>query len=317
MKKAIVVAAVLLAAGIAAWLTLGRRSRPEPLTFSGTIEVRDAQVGSLVGGRVSRVLVDEGARVTAGQTLVTLESDLLDRQIAQEQGNVASQKANLEKTLRGPRSEEILRAEVDWKNAERNRARSEALLKSGLTSPQQYEADAAQAKMLEQTYRELARGNRPEDIAQAKAQLAAEEGHLSYLLEQKDELTVRAPADGIVQSMDLRPGDLVAPNQGIVTILEPSEIWVRIFVPEPKLGLVRIGDPARISVDTFPGRVFPGRVVEIREQAEYTPRNIQTLDQRSDQVFGVKVAIDPTPDLKPGMAATVRLGPAPAAAERR
>ena len=310
MKKAIVAVVVLAAAGVAAWLLLGRRSRPEPLAFSGTIEVRDAQVGSLVGGRVARVLVDEGARVAAGQTLVTLESDLLDRQIAQEQGNVASQKANLEKTERGPRSEEILRAEVDWKNAERNRARSEALLKSGLASPQQYEADAAQAKMLEQSYRELARGNRPEDIAQARAQLAAEQGHLAYLLEQKDELTVRAPADGVVQSMDLRPGDLVAPNQGIVTILEPREVWVRVFVPEPKLGLVRVGDPARISVDTFPGRVFPGRVVEIREQAEYTPRNVQTLDQRSDQVFGVKVAIDPTPDLKPGMAATVRLGAA-------
>jgi len=313
MKKAIAAGVGLVAAGAAAWLLLGRRARPEPMTFSGTIEVRDAQVGSLVGGRVARVLVDEGAPVTAGQTLVTLESDLLDRQIAQEQGNVASQKANLEKTEHGPRSEEILRAEVDWKNAERNRARSEALLKSGLTSSQQYEADAAQAKMLEQSWRELARGNRPEDIAQARAQLAAEEGRLAYLVEQKDELTVRAPAAGIVQSMDLRPGDLVAPNQGIVTILEPSEIWVRIYVPEPKLGLVKVGDPARISVDTFPGRVFPGRVVEIREQAEYTPRNVQTIDQRSDQVFGVKVAIEPTPDLKPGMAATVRLGAAAAA----
>ncbi|HET7452560.1 MAG TPA: HlyD family efflux transporter periplasmic adaptor subunit, partial [Thermoanaerobaculia bacterium] len=196
---------------------------------------------------------------------------------------------------------------ADWENAETKRKRSEALLRNGLLSPQDYDADAAQAKMLQETYRELARGNRPEDIAQARAQLAAEEGRLSYLLEQKDELTVRAPADGVIQTMDLRPGDLVAANQGIVTILEPSQIWVRVFVPEPRLGRVRMGQAASVTVDTFPGRRYSGKVVEIREQSEYTPRNVQTLEERGDQVFGVKVAIDPSADLKPGMAALVRL----------
>jgi HlyD family secretion protein len=90
-------------------------------------------------------------------------------------------------------------------------------------------------------------------------------------------------------------------------MLEPSQLWVRVYVPEPQLGRVRVGQSAALTVDTFPGREFPGRVVEIRTQAEYTPRNVQTLDQRMDQVFGAKVAIDPTPDLKPGMAAVVRI----------
>lgn len=306
MKRAVIALVVLAAAGVGAWLLLSQR-RPEPGGYAGTVEARDAQVGSLVGGRVARVLVDEGASVRRGDVLVVLESDLLDRQIEQERGNVASQKANLEKVVRGPRSEEIRRARADWENADRNRKRSEALLRSGLASPQQYDADAARATMLEETYRALARGNRPEDVAQARAQLAAEEGRLAFLLRQKEELTVRSPADGFVQTIDLRPGDLVAANQGIVTILEPSEIWVRVYVPEPRLGRVRLGDRARVFVDTFPDRAFPGRVVEIRQQAEYTPRNVQTLDQRADQVFGVKVAIDPTPELKPGMAATVRI----------
>ncbi|HET9796311.1 MAG TPA: efflux RND transporter periplasmic adaptor subunit [Thermoanaerobaculia bacterium] len=307
MKRAVIALVVLAAAAVGAWLLLTRR-RVEPGGFAGTIEARDAQVGSLVGGRVARVLVDEGAAVRRGDVLVVLESDLLDRQIEQEQGNVASQQANLEKVQRGPRSEEIRRARADWENAERNRKRSEALLHSGLASPQQYDADAAQATMLAETYRELARGSRPEDIAQARAQLAAEQGRLAFLSRQKEELTVRAPADGVIQTIDLRPGDLVAANQGIVTILEPSEVWVRVYVPEPMLGRVHVGDRARIFVDTFPGRAFPGRVVEIRQQAEYTPRNVQTLDQRADQVFGVKIAIDPSPDLKPGMAATARIG---------
>jgi len=315
MKRAVIALVVLAAAAVGAWLLLSRRRVEEP-GYAGTVEARDARVGSLVGGRVARVLVDEGATVRRGDVLVVLESDLLDRQIEQERGNVASQKANLEKVVRGPRSEEIRRARADWENAERNRKRSEALLRSGLASPQQYDADSAQATMLEETYRELARGSRPEDVAQARAQLAAEEGRLAFLLRQKEELTVRAPADGFVQTIDLRPGDLVAANQGIVTILEPSEIWVRVYVPEPKLGRVHVGDHASIFVDTFPGRAFAGRVVEIRQQAEYTPRNVQTLDQRADQVFGVKVEIDPTPELKPGMAATVRIAGSGAALAR-
>ncbi len=310
MKKRRVLGAaagVLALAAAGAWL-LTRGGR-EALVFPGTIEARDAQVGSLVGGRVSRVLVDEGARVAKGQPLVLIEPDLLDRQIAQERGNVSAQRANLEKMVAGPRREEVARAETDWRMAERTRQRSAALLAQGLQSQQQYDLDAAQAKMLGEAYRELARGNRPEDIAQARAQLAAEEARLAYLLEQRDELAVRAPADGVIQTMDLRSGDLVAPGQGIVTILEPGEIWVRIYVPEPRLGLVHQGQRASISVDTFPGRTYSGRVVEVREQAEYTPRNVQTLEERGDQVFGVKVAIDPSPDLKPGMAALVRLEP--------
>jgi len=107
--------------------------------------------------------------------------------------------------------------------------------------------------------------------------------------------------------MDLRPGDLVAANQPVARMLEPSQLWVRVYVPEPNLGRVRLGQKAALTVDTFPNRPFPGRVVEIRTQSEYTPRNVQTLDQRMDQVFGVKVAIDGSPELRPGMAATVRI----------
>jgi HlyD family secretion protein len=118
---------------------------------------------------------------------------------------------------------------------------------------------------------------------------------------------VKAPAAGVVQSLDLRPGDLVPANRPVATLLEPAQLWVRVYVPEPRLGLVRVGQEAAITVDTFPHREFRGRVVEIRDRAEYTPRNIQTMDQRSEQVFGVKVAIDAAPELKPGMAALVRL----------
>jgi len=307
MKKKMLAAAVLLlaaAAGAGWWLWKGRA--PKELALSGTIEARDAQVGSLVGGRVQTVHVDEGAAVKKGDPLVTLEPDLLDRQIRQQQARVENARANLTKALNGPRREETERAKADWQNAQRERQRQEALFRQGLASRQQFDNADTAAKTARQSYEELARGNRPEDIASARAGVLEQEGQLAYVERQREELVVRAPADGVVQTIDLRPGDLVSANQGIVTILEPSEIWVRVYVPEPRLGLVRVNERMAISVDTYPGRTFAGKVVEIRSQSEYTPRNVQTLEQRGDQVFGVKIAIDPTPELKPGMAATVR-----------
>ena len=123
---------------------------------------------------------------------------------------------------------------------------------------------------------------------------------------------MRAPVAGRIEAFDLRPGDLVAPNQPVATLLEPNELWVRVYVPETRLGEVAVGQRVQIRVDSFPGRDFPGRVVEIRHRAEYLPRNVQTLEQRADQVFGVKLAIDPAPELKPGMAATAKFDSIPA-----
>lgn len=306
-RKGIILVAVLLAAGAAVWYFLARRPTERPLELSGTVEARDVDVGSLLGGRIQKVLIEEGSQVASGQPIIAFETDLIDLQIEQEKARVAQARSNLEKAVRGPRSEEISSARAQAQNAEAERRRQKALLDQGITPHQTYDAAATLAKTTEEAYRELERGNRPEDIAVARATLESEEKQLGYLQRQRAEAFVRSPAAGVIESMDLRPGDLVVPNQPVARMLEPSQIWVRVFVPEPQLGRVRVGQNARIRVDTFAGREFPGHVVEIRTQSEYTPRNVQTLDQRMDQVFGVKIAIDPTPDLKPGMAATARI----------
>jgi HlyD family secretion protein len=306
VSKKIAILVVLILAGIGAFWYARSRKRSNSLELSGTIEARDVEVGSLVGGRVLTVAVDEGAAVAAGQTIVTLEPDLLDRQIEEQRAQVDQQHANLARTVAGPRREEVERARAAWENAETERRRQQALRDDGVASAQQYDTASTSAKTALKTYQELARGSRSEDVDQARAMLRQAEGRLQYLVRQKDELVVKAPADGVIQTIDLRPGDLVAANQPVATILEPSQMWVRVFVPEPKLGRVRTGEKVSVFVDTFPERAFAGKVVEIRQQAEYTPRNVQTLDQRADQVFGVKIAIEPAPELKPGMAATVK-----------
>jgi HlyD family secretion protein len=302
------IASVIIIAGAILW-AYPRWMGPSPLILSGTIEARDVQVGSLVGGRIMAVHVDEGASVVAGQRLVTLEPDLLDIQIQEQRAQIDQARAHLALQLAGPRPEEKARVRVDWQNAESERQRLEALLKKGVVAQEEYDRADATARMKLEILQENERGNRREDIDAARATLAQQESHLAYLLRQRKETVVTAPVDGVIQSFSLRPGDLVAANQAVLNLLETNQLWVRVYVPETQMGLVRMGQDATLAVDTFPRRGFPGKIVEIREKGEYTPRNIQTLDQRTDLVFGVKVAITPTPELKPGMSALVTLKP--------
>jgi HlyD family secretion protein len=316
-RRIAIVVLLLAAAAAGGYWYYARRGQARGLVLSGSIEERSVEVGSLVGGRVARVHVDEGATVRAGQPLVTLEPDLLDLQIAQQQAQIAAMEAALQKAVKGPRGEERERARVAWQAAETDRRRFESLWKTGVVAKQQYDEAAAKAADLRQALLEAQRGTVLEDIAAARADLERERQKLAYLERQRQEMVVTAPASGVIESMDLRPGDLVAANQAVATLLESDQIWVRVFVPETQMGLVHLGEDAAITVDTFPHRTFHGRVVEIRSQGEYTPRNLQTLEQRSDEVFGVKVQIDPTPELKAGMAAIVHLETAPAAAGGR
>lgn len=287
---------------------------PGPFVLSGSIEARTVDVGSLVGGRVSSVLAKEGDLVHRGQVLVTFEPDLTDLSLGEQRAQVAQMRAALTRARAGLREEERRQARIQWQAAETDRKRFQSLYEQGVIGKREYDNAAVQAANSLESLKAAERGGRPEDIAAAQANLAREEQRLAYLERQKQELTVTAPADGLVEALDLRPGDLVGPNLPVAKILEPGQLWVRVYVPEPKLGLVTVGQPARLTVDTFPGRTFAGKVVEIRSQAEYTPRNVQTVDQRTDQVFGVKVEITPDPALKAGMAALVTLEPKEAAA---
>lgn len=314
--KVLLVAAVLTATTTTLW-ALQRHQAPRPLALSGTIEGRDVEVGSLVGGRVAVVHVTEGDRVAAGQPIVTLETTLIDPQIAEQNGKVSEARAKLELLLRGARREDIDRARYEWQNAESDRARLEALLKVGAVAQQEYDEARTRAATLRETLRLLENGSRAEDIAAARATVAQEEGRLGFLETQKSEAVVRAPSAGIVQTLDLEPGDLVASAAPVARLLDPDDQWVRVYVPEPRLAEVQVGQRASVVVDARTPHSFSGIVTEIRQRGEYTPRNIQTPAQRADQVFAVKVQLDPAPELKPGMAALVTLASVGAAGATR
>ena len=307
MKKVIPIV-VLVVLATAAFAYMREQRKPKPLVLAGTLEARTVNVGSLAGGRVVRVHVDEGNAVVAGQTLVTLETETIDRQLAEQQAAIATTRAQLAKALAGPRDEEIRRAAAIAENDERERRRMSSLYSAGVIAKQMLDDATTKAKTSAEDLRILKEGTRKEDIAAARAQVAQQERHLATLMKQRDESVVISTVTGTVQSFGLRPGDIVAPNQTVAEILEPSQLWVRIYVPETLLGLVRVNMPVKIRVDTYPDVWFDGRVATVSSQGEYTPRNVQTRAQRAEQVFGVKVIANPDPRLKAGMAAEVDLG---------
>jgi multidrug resistance efflux pump len=170
------------------------------------------------------------------------------------------------------------------------------------------EVAQARARQMEQSasMKLVVAGTRVEDLRVAEADVEAADGRVAQIQSMLDELTVRAPLPARVEALDLRPGDIVAPNATAAVLLEEKELYVRIYVPETLLGRLRIGQAVPITVDSFPGRAFRGVVAHINDVGEYSPRNLQTADERADQVFAARVELQEGFDeLRAGMAAFI------------
>lgn len=172
--------------------------------------------------------------------------------------------------------------------------------------PQEITAAQQQARALKEQYDLLKAGTRPEEIAAQEARIQTIKAQLAQLEATSDELSIQSTCHCQVSSLDLRPGQLVNPNQTVATLINLNDLWVRVYIPEERFGLVQPGDPATVRVDPYPKRTFAGTVIQVASRAEFTPRNVQTEETRKIQVFGVKVQIDNTERLlRPGMPADV------------
>ena len=180
------------------------------------------------------------------------------------------------------------------------------LLEKGTRAEEIAEAKAELTEA-EQAWLLTKNGSRAEDIEQAQAAVAAAKAALDAILTQWADLEVKSPVGGIVDAVDLQPGDLVAPSAPVLSVIDTSRLWVRAYVPENRLQ-VKLGDQLPVTVDSFPSERFTGEVTYISRQAEFTPSNVQTPDERSKQVFRIKVTLKTGADkLRPGMAADVWL----------
>lgn len=205
--------------------------------------------------------------------------------------------------------DEVDRSTEEVKVTEQNqRVREEELrlLEEG-TRAEEITAAGAELKEAEEALKLFKAGNRPEDISQAEAAVAAAQAALAGIEVQLNELQIRASVDGVVEAMELQPGDMVGMGTPVVSLMDTRTLWVRAYVPESRLNIA-IDQEVRITTDSFTSESFRGQVTFISRQAEFTPRNIQTPEERSKQVFRIKVTLMNGLDkLRPGMAADVWL----------
>jgi HlyD family secretion protein len=295
-----VTALTLLATGCSVQDPAGARS------VSGTIETDEVRVASRYGGRVVKISATEGEALQAAQPLVELDA----AELKAKHDRLAAQVAEFEA---GPRQQEIDAAKHDWEAlvAESEQARvdakrAEELFAQKTISATEHDQAATRASALEKNvaaaksrYDLLLAGTRAERLAQVRAELAETDAQLR-------EMTIVAPSNSVLEVLSVKVGDVLAPNQALATLLLTNHLWVRVFVPEPWLGHIQLGEQVTVRVDSDPGKEFSGKVEQIARAAEFTPRNVQTVGERVKQVFGIKVRLDNQEGkLRAGMAADV------------
>lgn len=218
-------------------------------------------------------------------------------EVARAQERTAKEQLAL--VLAGPRAEQVEAARAEARQA-RDRLR---LLEAG-PRPNQVEGVQAEVKAARDRLALLEAGPRPAQVEAARAQVAQAEAALAQARVRLGDTRIGAPMDGVVLRKNLEPGATVASAAAVLTLVDPGTLWLRAYIAETDLGRVRVGQPARITVDAFPGQAFGGRVTEIASEAEFTPRNVQTQKERVNLVFRVKIGVaNPDGRLKPGMPA--------------
>ncbi|HEY5948345.1 MAG TPA: HlyD family efflux transporter periplasmic adaptor subunit [Kofleriaceae bacterium] len=238
-----------------------------------------------------------------------------EAQVAQVQALVDKAQLDSDRAHRLLASEAIPKAEADAADTALRTAKAQRdaqqkrldQLRAGARAEEKAQA-AARAQEAQAAANLVIAGPRVEDMRAAAAQVSAAQGRLDQLAILIDELTIRAPAAARIESLDLRPGDLLAPNAPAATVLEDDQLYIRLYVPETQIGRIKVGQEVPITVDSFGDRTFKGKVEHINARGEYSPRNLQTADERADQVFAVRITLlEGKDDLRAGMAATVRV----------
>ncbi len=327
-KRIVPVVVVLGLGGLALWrFVLAPAGATDGMVASGTVEATDAQLGFQAPGRIAALTPREGDRVTAGSELARLETSELGARRSQAAAQVRAMEAQLDELVAGSRREELAQAraalaaaDARVADAQRDAERAQTLL-AGRAVARETLDKATLALDLARRQRDqageqlalLQQGPRPERIAAARAQLAAAEAAVATLDATLANSILSAPFGGIVTQRHREPGEIVGAGAAVLTVMNPEDRWVRIYVPENRLGRVAIGQSATISSDTFPGKRYSGEVAFIASSAEFTPKNVQTTEERVKLVYAVKVRItgDPGEELKPGLPADVALVEAP------
>lgn len=316
--RLLVLMIVLLAAAGGYSLYSKQPVNPNQIKVSGNIEITTVGVGFKITGHVAQRFVDEGESVKPGQPIAKLETLDLELEAVNAQAQLLAVQAMLAQLESGSRPQDVsaaqaaLRsAEADTRNADLEYRRMQQLFSQNAVSAQELDrkktaAETAKARA-EQAAQQLSlvlEGPRKEEIELAKARVKQAEQSLKLAQTRLGYAQIAAPVQGVVLSKNIEVGEYVAPGTPVVTIGDLNQVWLKAYIAETDLGRVKLSQPVAVTTDTYPGKVYKGRIGFIASEAEFTPKNIQTAEERVKLVYRIKIMTPNTEhELKPGMPA--------------
>ncbi len=272
MKIRLIMAGLIVAAAVIVTLVLryGNTRSQNDLVLSGNVEVTEVNVGFKVPGRMTLLYTDEGRTVKKGEKIAELDHAEFESLVNQNRASVKN-------------------AEAQFDKARNDLERYTKLFHDEVISPQQM--DSAKTAY---------------DVASSQLQLSR--ASLKTAVVRLSDSVIYAPLHGVVLRKNVEPGETVAAGVPVITIGDLDNPWIKVYVKETKLGLVKLGQKAEVKTDSYPGKNYEGTVTYISSEAEFTPKNVQTQEERVKLVFGVKVSVrNMNDELKPGMPADVRI----------
>ncbi|WP_039055197.1 secretion protein HlyD [Enterobacter sp. Bisph1] len=323
MKKPLVVTlivVVLLAALGGGWMWY-QRQQDRPLTLYGNVDIRTVNLSFRVGGRLAALMVDEGDAIRAGQTLGEIDKAPYENALLQAKANVAAAQAKYSLASAGYRAEEIAQAvsavrqaQAAYDYAQNFYQRQQGLMNSRAISANDLEnarsaRDQAQAslKSAQDKLSQYRAGNRPQEIAQAKASLEQAEAALAQAQLDLHDTTLLAPSNGTVLTRAVEPGSMLSAGSTVFTLSLTRPVWVRAYIDERNLHLAQPGQAILLYTDGRPDKPYHGKIGFVSPTAEFTPKTVETPDLRTDLVYRLRIIVTDADDsLRQGMPVTLR-----------
>jgi HlyD family secretion protein len=322
-RMGVVIIVLAIIAAVLVWRTYFQKKGDEvALLLSGNMEVTEVNVGFKLPGRIIALAVDEGRQVKEGDVLARLENAELASMVSQSRAVLQEAVTRVTELKAGSRPQEIeqaranLRAqEAELTRVKKDYERAEVLYKNGAISTAQYdaarsayEARSAQERGVAESLNLVREGARKETIEAAESRVRQARAAVVTAEQRLRDTEIHSPITGIVLRKNIELGETVAQGVPIYTIGDLSNPWIKVYVKEDKLGFIKLGQKAAITTDSHPGKTYDGKVTYISSEAEFTPKSVQTHEERVKLVYGVKVRVEnANQELKPSMPADVRI----------
>jgi HlyD family secretion protein len=293
---------------------------PSLIAVSGHVEATEVRISAKVGGTLQRFELREGDAVQRGRLLARIDPVDLELALAATRAERDQAEADLRLRLAGTREEEIAEAgaqvtqvQSDLEGAEKDLERMQGLFESGSGTAKarddartRRDMAAARLEAARERLRRLRAGSRREEIDAARARLRTAEARIAQLEQEIEDATVESPLDGVITEKLVEQGEVLAPGTPLAVVTDLGDAWLTAYVAEPDLARIRLGQEAEVRTDD--GQVRRGRITYISPRAEFTPKNVQTRDERVKLVFKIKIGLDNADGLfKPGMPAEARM----------